>query len=155
MSTLLMPDTTRRIWRKAAFRLYDAVAIALSLVIAVQLRMNGDVPPQMLAATLTSLPFFMASAIINFQIFGIYDRVWRLCSVADLTLLVEAATVAILVPVLALLITGHASWMPSSVPLIQWFVLIAILAAGRLWRRILADELRRFRAARNKAQPAK
>jgi O-antigen biosynthesis protein WbqV len=146
MIATLIPNVSRRTWRRASFLFYDAVAICAALTIAVLLRMNGAVPPTMLSGMIAAMPVFLASGLVIFHVCGVYDRVWRLCSMADLTALIEAATLSIFVPIFVLLVTG-SRWLPTSVPFIQWFVLVALLAAGRMWRKVLADWTHGFRLA--------
>ena len=125
--------------RRAAFLLYDTIAISASLIIATMLRMNGVIPPSMWQGLVASLPLSVISGLAIFYGFGVYTRVWRLASLADLMALIEAAAFAILVSVILLVLTAHTQWMPTSVPFIQWLVLGALLAGGRVWRRVLRD----------------
>jgi len=145
MMTIFKPLMKRRLRHKIGFMVYDAVAICAALTIAVALRMNGAIPAAMLHGMAISLPVFMVSGLVIFQVTGVYERIWRLGSLGDLSALVESATISIVVPVFALVISSNARWMPSSVPIIQWFVLVALLAGGRLWRRILSERLRTLR----------
>ena len=145
MKASLFPNMGRCAWRRISYLLYDATAICLSLFIATALRMNGAIPPQMLEGLVSSLPIFIASGLVVFHLFGVYDRVWRLASVGDLSALLEAAATSLLISIFVLVVTSHAKWLPTSVPIIQWFVLVTILAGGRMWRRILVDRLRALR----------
>lgn len=147
MNASLTAVGKRRSWRKIAYLIYDALAICCSLVIALSLRMSGAIPQEMLQGMIGSLPIFVLSGLVVFHCFGVYERVWRLGSLNDLMGLVEAATVAIIVPVFALVITSGTRWLPSSVPIIHWFVLITLLGSGRMWRRILTERLRAMRRA--------
>ncbi|WP_157218500.1 polysaccharide biosynthesis protein [Flavisphingomonas formosensis] len=144
MTAPFTPIAGRRSWRRRAFLLYDSIAICLALTIAVLLRMNGQIPQPMLLGMICSLPIFLACGLVIFHLCGVYERVWRLGSLNDLIALVGAAAISVIVPVAAITLAG-ARWLPTSVPFIQWFVLVAILAGGRLWRRILADQLRSMR----------
>ena len=145
MMTIFKPLMKRRLRHKIGFMVYDAVAICAALTIAIALRMNGAIPAAMLHGMAISLPVFLISGLVIFQVSGVYERIWRLGSLGDLSALVESATISIVVPVFVLVITSNARWMPSSVPIIQWFVLVALLAGGRLWRRILSERLRTLR----------
>lgn len=142
MTTMVVPAVQRRKWRKLTFMLYDASAICAALAVAIMLRMNGHIPPAMLHGMVINLPVFLVSGLVVFQVCGVYDRMWRLGSLNDLVALGEAATISIIIPVFALVITSRAGWLPSSVPIIQWLVLMPMLAGGRLWRRIFSERLR-------------
>lgn len=142
MTTMLVPTAGHQRSRKLAFMLYDATAICTALAIALVLRMNGAIPPAMLEGMTTYLPLFLVSGLVIFHVCGVYRRIWRLGSLRDLVALIEAATISVIIPVFVLVITSRASWLPFSVPIIQWFVLIPLLAGGRLWRRIFSERLR-------------
>lgn len=131
--------------RRMAYLAYDAAAIVLALLIATGLRMSGTIPAAMLSGLIRSLPVFVIAGLVVFLVSGIYSRVWRLAAFHDLTRLVEAATVAIIVPVFALHVSGGADWMPGSVPIIAWFVLVGVMAGGRMWQRVLRDARRSLR----------
>lgn len=130
--------------RKPAYILYDSVAIAASLWLALSLRMNGHIPDHMTAGMLTSLPVFMLCGIAILQLSGAYNRLWRLASFPDFVGLVEASILTIALPASVLLISGHGAWMPTSVPFIQVLVLCFLLASGRLWQRALRAQIRRY-----------
>lgn len=138
----------KRLFKRIAYSLYDIVAIGASLAISLILRMNGHIPDPMLSGMLDSLPIFLISGMIVLQFSGIYNRVWRLASLPDLVRLVEAAVFAVVVPVCILLIASRAGWMPTSVPIIQCFVLMALLAGGRMWQAILRQKIRRLHMPR-------
>ncbi len=135
--------------RHAAYACYDAAAICTSLMIATVLRMNGTIPAAMLQALVANLPIFVVSGVAVFYGFGVYKRVWRLASIVDLIALTEAAAFAIFLSVILLALTERAQWLPTSVPVIQWFVLVALLAGGRVWRRVLRDGMRTLSIARD------
>ena len=142
---IAIPTIGRSVWRRIAYVLYDAFAISTALWMALALRMNGSIPPKMVEGLFHSLPVFVVIGLITFHFFGLYRRVWRMPSLSDLSSLLEAAALSIAVPVLALVATSSARWLPTSVPIIQWFVLVSILVAGRIGRRILTDRLREIR----------
>jgi O-antigen biosynthesis protein WbqV len=148
LATRLKPLSRRRL----AYLAYDAGAIAASLLIATNLRMSGAIPPAMLAGLLESLPVFVIAGLVIFHISGVYGRVWRLAGFHDLTRLVEAATIAIIIPVFALLVSGGAEWMPVSIPIIAWFVLTGFLISGRMWQRVVRDIGRRLRRPADSSQ---
>ncbi|MGK6321604.1 polysaccharide biosynthesis protein [Sphingomonas sp. DT-51] len=137
---------SRRV-RRTANQLFDAVAIVASLALALLLRMSGAVPATMWEGLAWSAPVFIAVGFLVFNATGIYRRVWRLASLPDALLLVGAAALAVTLSVGLLSVTGHALWLPLSVPVIHWFVLSAIMAGARLWRRVASELPRRARAA--------
>lgn len=144
---------TRRLLRLAILASWDALAATASLAAAVFLRMNGDVPPHMREGLADALPVFaLASALVLYAIGG-YRRVWRYISLPDLFFVVRAAAIAIGVSLVTLLALDRLSWIPISVPIIQWFIMVALLAGGRVgWRLYCNRSHRHSDAAR--AQPA-
>ncbi|GLI99991.1 nucleoside-diphosphate sugar epimerase/dehydratase [Sphingobium sp. BS19] len=139
-----------RKWRKPAYFIYDAMAIAASLWIALSLRMNGDIPPHMLYGMLVNLPVFIISGTTILFFSGTYNRLWRLASFPDFVRMIEASVFAIAIPVAVMMLSGNGKWMPTSVPFIQALVLISLLAGGRLWQRVLRAEISRFLTSRGR-----
>ncbi|MDX3909603.1 MAG: nucleoside-diphosphate sugar epimerase/dehydratase [Sphingobium sp.] len=137
-----------RFWRKMVYLVYDAVALGAALAIALILRMNGQIPPAMMTGMIDNMPIILVGGLMVLQVSGIYNRVWRLASLPDLVRLVEAATFAVVIPVGILLLTSNARWLPTSVPIIQCFVLTALLSAGRMWQPVLRQKIRRLRMPR-------
>lgn len=131
-----------RKWRTPTYMAYDSWAIATSLGIALILRMNGAVPEHMVNGALHSLPIFILVGLVTFHWSGLYNRIWRLASLPDLIRLVEAAILAITATMIVLMLSQGQRWMPTSVPFIQCLVLISLLSAGRLWRRVLRNMTR-------------
>ena len=120
----------------------DALLVAGSLVIALLLRFDMDVPGQYLS-NLESL--WLPVVIINlviFLLFGLYRRLWRYASVDELMLIVLAIS------------TGAAGsyfysyyfevMLPRSVYIIYWFLLLLVLGGSRISLRILYNLMRNF-----------
>ncbi|WP_188762906.1 polysaccharide biosynthesis protein [Sandarakinorhabdus glacialis] len=138
--------TGRRI-RYLALAGLDVLSATGSLALALFLRMNGHIPPAMLDGLVTALPVVALVSVIVFHLAGLYSHVWRYMSATALPAILVAAGVAIGASTLMLAAAGRAEWLPTSVPIIQWFVLVAGLAGARLARRLVADHLRGRRAA--------
>jgi O-antigen biosynthesis protein WbqV len=137
----------RRARKRIGFLIYDTIALCFSLALALSLRMNDEIPAHMVHGMALSLPVFVASGLFIFHMFGIYDRVWRFASAADLTSLLEATALAIMTAVAILYATGNARWMPTSVPIIQWLVLVPLIAGGRVWRKVFNHAIGHFQPA--------
>lgn len=125
----------RRLVRLAILASWDAMAAVISLIAATLLRMNGEVPPHMREGIeQAALAYALTSALVLYVIGG-YHRVWRYVSLPDLFFVVRAATLAIGASLVMLLALDRIAWMPISVPIIQWFIMVMLLAAGRIgWR---------------------
>ena len=137
-----------RVLRHIILVTLDALAVGLSLAIALYLRMNGDIPPRMMAGFTDALPITVLIAVATFHFIGLYSRSWRFVSLGDLALMFEAATIAILLSVLTLIFTQRIAWLPLSVPIIQWFILVVMLGGGRVARRVVRETFRRGAASR-------
>jgi O-antigen biosynthesis protein WbqV len=139
---LLVRAVGGRRFRYLGLVLIDTVAALATLGLALALRMNGVVPEAMLRGLIESLPVVALVSLATFHSIGLYRRTWRYVSMTDLPLLVVAASLAIIGSVTVLAVLGMARWLPTSVPVIQWFILVAALAGTRVARR-LGGEYRR------------
>jgi O-antigen biosynthesis protein WbqV len=129
-----------RLFRKAAQTALDALAAALGLLVATSLRMGGQIPQPMLDALPGAM--LLTAAVTAAAMLGLraHRRAWRYVSVADLRFLVVAVTASVAVSYLALRMSGRGDWLPASVPIIQWFVVLALMAGMRLARRISREQ---------------
>ena len=106
--------------------------------------MNGDIPERMAFGMAFAVPIFVLTSLGIFHMIGLYSRAWRYVSVGDLAFVIEAATLAIVGSLLLLLLLNRIGWIPGSVPIIQWFVLIVLLGGLRLTRRMARELLTEF-----------
>lgn len=152
MPVRLSAMPTRRSVRLVAIAALDGAAAALSLVAAVYLRMNGHVPAQMMSGLIAALPIVTLVSLGVFQLAGLYGRMWSYVSLSDLGYVVKASFLAIIAAVLVQAAAGRIAWMPASVPIIQWFILLVGLGGVRVLRRAVAETTRaRARAGRRTA----
>ena len=73
---------------------------------------------------------------------GLYRGVWRYASLNDLMAIVRAVTIATLIFILIMFLWQRLTDMPRSLPVINWFVLMALLGGPRFLYRLFKD--RRF-----------
>ncbi|MDF1719233.1 MAG: nucleoside-diphosphate sugar epimerase/dehydratase [Minwuia sp.] len=88
-----------------------------------------------LEATLILVP---VSAIM-FLAFGLHRGVWRYVSMRDLVMILQASALVVLFSYLALFAYNRLETMPRTVPFINYFLLVALLAGPRLLLRIRAE----------------
>src|SRR3546814_4792021 len=69
-----------------------------------------------------------------------------LVSIGDLFFLTEAATLAVAASFGTLLLIDGAPWLPASIPVIQWFVLIVLLGGLRVLRRMVREAVPLYRS---------
>src|SRR5437870_8447704 len=119
--------------------LHDVLMAALSLAVALYLRLGGEAVDYQPQLTATYIVGFALIAAIVFLFTGLYRGIWRYASLPDLFNIVRAVTltVAVFLPVMFVLTRLEA--LPRSTLLIDWFVLIALLGAPRLAYRLFKD----------------
>ena len=126
--------------------IHDIFMAAASFVLAFYLRL-GDVfyyyDPDLL---LTSTVIFTVIAAGVFWFMGLYRGVWRYASLDDLLLILRSATLALFVFILVMFVWARLEDLPRSIPLINWFILLALLGGPRFLYRIAKDRRIDFRA---------
>lgn len=145
---------TRGRLRRLSIVALDSFASAVALFVAVYLRMNGDIPTEMLRGLAVAMPITAAITAIVLVACGTYRRAWRYVSINDLIFVVPMVTISIIASMLVLRVSGWGSWEPASVPVIQWFVLIVLLGTMRLVRRLVREYELSVRAAQSDAASA-
>ncbi len=129
--------------RYLAAILLDASAAALSLFMALELRLQGAVSVATHPAAIDSAICTAVITVLIFHGLGIYRHAWRYISMKELLFLAQATTVAIALSTMATwMFLSNPPWLPRSVPIIQWFVLLVMLGGLRAVRRILREVLR-------------
>lgn len=142
-------DALKRLIRLMGIITLDAGAVALSFFLAFDLRLQGALPRALSDALPVALPVVIILSVVAFYAAGLYHRAWRYVSLGDLFFLTEAATLAVAVSFGTLLLIDGAPWLPASVPIIQWFVLIVLLGGLRVLRRAAREARTFFRRAKS------
>jgi O-antigen biosynthesis protein WbqV len=119
---------------------HEVTMAAVSLPAALYLRVGDGVVFYNPQNILFSASVFTVIAAVSFWFFGLYRGIWRYASLNDLTRIAKAVTVAIGVLFLVLFLTARLDWLPRSTPIIQWFLLMALLGGSRLIYRITKDK---------------
>ncbi len=135
MLPVLFGDRNWRMLRCVILTGLDAGAAAFAFTAAVGLRMNGALP-QMMRDGLPGA-MLLAAGVTIAVLLGLraHRRAWRYVSVADLAFLIQVATVSVAVTFVTLRLSGRGDWVPASVPIIQWFIMMALMAGMRISRR--------------------
>lgn len=122
--------------------LHDVTMAALSFGISMILRM-GDIESALQAKVFVpGTVMFTATAAVVFLAMRMYRGIWRYASMNDLVTLAKAVTVLVLVFSLEMFFFFRLEGVPRSVPIINWFVLLAMLGGPRFLYRLFKD--RRF-----------
>lgn len=136
MTSIRFPRISRR-W--LAFS-YDVLAAFASYLLALYLRLGdeaffaqnfADVAPPTLLFTATCAGVFFAN--------NLYRGIWAFASVRDLAQIFRAATISVVVFVLATFLVTRLENVPRTVPFIAWFVLLASLGGARMLLRVLRE----------------
>jgi O-antigen biosynthesis protein WbqV len=126
--------------RRAIFAFcHDTAMAALSFVVAIYLRIGGDIlryEPRLTAIYVSS---FTLIAAVVFLLTGLYRGIWRFASLPDLFNIARAVSLILLVflPVMFLLTRLEA--LPRSTLVIAWLVLTVLLGIPRLAYRLFKD----------------
>lgn len=137
-----MDVSWRQRWVPLLGRVHDLSMAAVSLPLALWLRLEG------LGRGGLQLRDFAEATVMYTAIAGVVFLIrpsramWRYVSPGDLVGLVRNVTIAEFLFLAATVMTGVPAWLPRSVYVIQWLVLVALLTGTRLtWRLIQEGQL--------------
>lgn len=119
--------------------LHDLVMAAISFPLSLYLRVGDlfDVVGGDYAIEASLIFVVVAGPIFLFS--GMYRGIWGYASIEDLAAITKAVTLAILIFLPVVFLITRLESFPRSLPLIQWFVLMALLGGPRFLYRILKD----------------
>lgn len=123
---------------KVAF-FHDLIMAGISVPLALWLRTGRDfgfyaenfLPEATLA--------FVLIAAVVFRFSKMYRGIWAYASIHDMVAITRSVTIAILILVPTMFLVARLEHFPRSVPVIQWFLLIAMLGGPRFIYRLLKD----------------
>ena len=125
--------------RRTVAILHDIVMAAASFVLSLYLRLGEDTwsyaGPFLWQGTVL---FTMLAAAI-FWSMRLYRGLWRYASVPDLVALTKAVSLVILCFLPLMFTLNRLEFMPRSVPVINWFILLALLGGPRFLYRMIKD----------------
>jgi O-antigen biosynthesis protein WbqV len=128
-----------RLKRPTIAFVHDIVMAALSFVLAFYLRVGDAFRAYPTDFLIFGTVTFTAIAAIVFLRIGLYRGIWRYASLSDLGLVARAVTLIILIFVPVMFFVTRLEALPRSLPLINWFVLLILLAGPRAAYRMLKD----------------
>src|SRR6516162_2078815 len=126
-------------WRALLAFLHDVAMAAVSLVVALYLRLGGgvlDYEPRLTGTYVVSFTLIAASV---FLLTGLYRGIWRYDSLPDLFNIARAVSFTVLAFLPVMFVLTRLEALPRSTLLIDWFVLVALLGAPRLAYRLFKD----------------
>jgi len=118
---------------------HDIFMAAISLPLSLRLRMGPSIESVPTEFLLQSTALFAVIAAAIFLPMGLYKGIWRYASMNDLIQITKAVTLAVLVFSLILFVVSRSEYLPRSLPVINWFVLMALLGGPRFIYRLVKD----------------
>jgi FlaA1/EpsC-like NDP-sugar epimerase len=118
---------------------HDIFMASVSLPLSLWLRMGDSIQSTPLEFVIQSTVLFALISACVFWPMGLYRGIWRYASMNDLIAITKAVSLAVLVFVPILFVTSRAEFLPRSLPLINWFVLMALLGGPRFLYRLSKD----------------
>jgi FlaA1/EpsC-like NDP-sugar epimerase len=120
---------------------HDIFMAGLSFILALYLRVGSDIF-EYVDLIFIGIPTIAILAAVVFYIMGLYRGIWRYASMRDLIAITKSTSLLILIFSLLMFFVTRLEDYPRSAPLINWFVLMALLGGPRFIYRLIKD--RRF-----------
>lgn len=125
--------------RASLVYLHDLTMTAVSLVVALYLRVGQQAFDEYRDPLLTGLPILVLIAAVVFRLSGLYRGIWRYASVPDLAQLLRAVTMVVLCFLAVMFLLTRLDSLPRSLPVILWFVQLVLLGGPRFAYRLIKD----------------
>jgi FlaA1/EpsC-like NDP-sugar epimerase len=133
----MIPLNRHRIWQLVA----DAGLIALAWYLAFELRFDRGVPPYYETLFRKTILIVIAIKLVVFVLAGFYDRWWRYVSVRDMWAAARGVTAASLIAGLTVYFFSPVAQvrLPRSVAIMDWLLLLGLVAGSRLLARTVIE----------------
>lgn len=125
--------------RAALVFVHDIIMTGAAFLIALYLRVGDEVFSTYARAVWLGLPLTVVAGAVVYRVLGLYRGIWRYASVPDLIQIAKAVSLVCLSVTLALFLLTRLEDVPRSLPVLLWFVLIALLGGPRFLYRLLKD----------------
>jgi FlaA1/EpsC-like NDP-sugar epimerase len=133
----VIPVNRHRVWNVVA----DAALIALAWWLAFWLRFDHGVPGPYHRLMVDTIGLVVVIKLTVFMLFGFYNRWWRYVSTRDMWGAARGVTAACIVAALVVLLAHPVKGfqLPRSVAVLDWLLLLALVAGTRLVARSLIE----------------
>jgi FlaA1/EpsC-like NDP-sugar epimerase len=133
----VIPVNRHRIWQLVA----DAGLIALAWWLAFELRFDQGVPRYYDTLFRRTILIVVAIKLVVFVLFRFYDRWWRYVSIRDMWSAMRGVTAASLVASLTVYFFSPVAQvrLPRSVAIMDWLLLLGLIAGTRLLARSVIE----------------
>lgn len=118
---------------------HDTAMATISFPLALYLRLGDEFSLIMNSEIAVANAGFSVTALSAFIFSKMYRGIWRYASINDLLTITKAVTLAILIFFSILFVLTRLEGIPRSAPLIQWFLLMALLGGPRFCYRSIKD----------------
>ena len=118
---------------------HDTAMATISFPLALYLRLGDEFSLIMNSEIAVANAGFSITAVSAFIFSKMYRGIWRYASINDLLTITKAVTLAILIFFSILFVLTRLEGIPRSAPLIQWFLLMALLGGPRFCYRSIKD----------------
>jgi len=135
----ILPKTLQLTPRNMVAFSHDVIMAALSFGLSMWMRLGEIVDPLNNTVLLGGTMAFTATAAVVFLSLRMYRGIWRYASTTDLVTLAKAVTVLIVIFSFEMFFFSRHEGVPRSVPIINWFVLLAMLGGPRFLYRMIKD----------------
>lgn len=125
--------------RIAVVALHDVTMAAVSFELAVWLRYYTYGAPQNFGYLWEGTALFAATCAVVFWAMGLYRGIWYYASSRDLAAIAKAVTLAMLVFLPLMFALNRLGAFPRTALLINWPILVALLAGPRMLYRLVKD----------------
>ncbi len=133
------------IFNRANFAfLHDVSMAAVALIVSLFLRLGEDIVFYPRDELYLAIGIFTTVSAVVFRLMKMYRGVWRYASLNDLFNITKASSLTILIFLIILFAVTRLEDLPRSLPIISWFVLIALLGGPRFLYRLLKDRRLNF-----------
>jgi FlaA1/EpsC-like NDP-sugar epimerase len=133
----VIPVNRHRLWQLFA----DAALIAAAWFLAFQLRFDQGVPPYYQTLFERTILIVVGIKLLVFILFGFYDRWWRYVSTRDMWGAARGVTVASLIADITVYFVSPVNdvRLPRSIAVLDWLILLALVAGTRLLARTIME----------------
>ena len=118
---------------------HDMFMAGLSLPVALYLRIGNNITayPEDFFVQTTAIFVMICAPVFWFS--RLYRGIWRYASMNDLVAITRAVTIATLIFLPILFSLNRLELVPRSLPVINWFILLAMLGGPRFLYRLIKD----------------
>lgn len=113
----------------------DMLLIAAAFTAAFLLRFDFKIPIEFLTLYRQGLVVVLLTKPLVFLVSGLYRNIWRYASLQDGIEILKVVTVSSIITAFLVFYLRHFAPYPRSIFILDWFLLLALIAASRLvWR---------------------